>query len=118
MLLNAEKKKRMPLYNALADVEALAPAKKLYEEGVTGLEAEYRQYLRAVELLAHCGVSRAELADQKVRDYKALAELNLKIKSKRKALAICKDILNSHKHIAREVETIESKEHPDIQRER
>ena len=91
MLMNVEKKQRMPLYNALADAEALAPAKKLYEDGVTGLEAEYRQYLRAVELLAHCGASRGEIGALKEEDYRRLAEVNLEIKAKRKMLAICKN---------------------------
>ena len=35
-LLNVRKKKRQPLYAALADAEALEPSRALYEEGLTG----------------------------------------------------------------------------------
>ena len=116
MLVNVEKKKRLPLYNALADAEALAPAKALYESGAAGLEEEYRQYLRAVELLEQCGIPRLDLVDQKAKDYRGLAELNLSIKEQRNILAMCKDIKNVHKHIEQEIEAVESKEHPARQR--
>ena len=119
MLVNVEKKKRLPLYNALADVEALAPAKKLYEDGMTGLETEYRQYLQAVDLLEHCGVSREALSALKAEDYRALAELNLKIKEKRKMLAMCREIQNGHQQIQREVQSAEGRnqrEHEQTER--
>ena len=38
-ILNVRKKKRQKLYAALADAEALAPSKVLYEEGLIGMEA-------------------------------------------------------------------------------
>ena len=114
--INTDKKKRLPLYQALADVEALAPAKTLYESGVAGLEEEYRQYLRAVELLEQCGIPRLDLVDEKAKDYRGLAELNLSIKEQRNILAMCKDIKNVHKHIEQEIEAVESKEHPARQR--
>jgi len=43
-ILNVCKKKRRSLYDALADVEALAPAKALYEDGLPGMEAEFACY--------------------------------------------------------------------------
>ena len=42
-LLNVRKKKRLPLYAALADAEALEPSRALYEEGLTGMEQEFEQ---------------------------------------------------------------------------
>ena len=42
-ILNVRKKKRQRLYTALADVEVLAPAKELYEDGLSGMEAEFAQ---------------------------------------------------------------------------
>lgn len=117
--INTDKKKRLPLYQALADVEALAPAKKLYEDGMTGLETEYRQYLQAVDLLEHCGVSREALSALKAEDYRALAELNLKIKEKRKMLAMCREIQNGHQQIQREVQSAEGRnqrEHEQTER--
>ena len=50
-ILNVRKKKRRKLYAALADVEALAPAKALYEDGLSGMEAEYVRYMDAVAVL-------------------------------------------------------------------
>jgi len=44
-ILNVRKKKRRKLYAALADVEALAPAKALYEDGLSGMCRE-TGYLR------------------------------------------------------------------------
>ncbi len=40
-ILNVRKKKRRTLYAALADTDALASAKTLYEDGLSGMEAEY-----------------------------------------------------------------------------
>ena len=66
---------------------------------MAGLEEEYRQHLRAVELLEQCGIPRLDLVDEKAKDYRGLAELNLSIKEQRNILAMCKDIKNVHKHI-------------------
>ena len=80
MMVNARKKPLLPLFTALSDVEALAPAKRLYEEGLTGMEAEYWRYVQAEDLLNHCGISRMGLTEQKAEVYRALAELNLEIR--------------------------------------
>ena len=42
-ILNVEKKKQKKLFAALSEEQALAPAKRLYEEGHAGMEAEYAQ---------------------------------------------------------------------------
>ena len=55
-LLNVRKKKRQPLYAALADAEALEPSKALYEEGLIGMEQEFEQYMKAVKLLEDSGI--------------------------------------------------------------
>ena len=57
-ILNVRKKKRRPLYDALADVEALAPAKQCYEDGLSGMEAEFTRYMDAVATLERCGIPR------------------------------------------------------------
>ena len=114
---NADKKKRLPLYQALADVEALAPAKTLYESGVAGLEEEYRQHLRAVELLERCGASRGEISALKEEDYRRLAEVNLEIKAKRKMLAICKDIQSNCAHIEQEINKVELRDWHEFNRD-
>ncbi len=75
-ILNVRKKRRQRLYTALADAEALAPARELYEEGVSGMETEFTQYLEAVSTLEQCGVPREQLISEKAQVYQQLAELN------------------------------------------
>ena len=48
-VLNVRKKQRAPLYAALADVEALAMAKQFYDEGHSGVEQQFEQYMEAVK---------------------------------------------------------------------
>ena len=45
------KKKRRVLYAALADVESLAEARRLYDEGLSGMEEEAARYAEASTLL-------------------------------------------------------------------
>ena len=66
-ILNVRKKKRQALYDALADVEALAPAKVCYEKGLSGMEEEFARYMQAVRLLERCGVPSEHLTQEKPR---------------------------------------------------
>ncbi len=50
-ILNVRKKKRRVLYAALADVESLAEARRLYDEGLSGMEEEAARYAEASTLL-------------------------------------------------------------------
>ena len=93
-ILNVRKKKRQKLYTALADVEALAPSKALYEEGLTGMEAEFERYMEAVALLESSGVPRKRLTEEKAEIYEQLAELNRKIRTERQKLKLCHEIQN------------------------
>lgn len=93
-ILNVRKKKRQPLYTALADVEALAPAKALYEEGLSGMEGEFARYMEAVAVLDGCGIPRERLTAEKAALYQELAEVNRAIREVRKKLALCRDIQN------------------------
>ena len=93
-ILNVRKKKRQKLYTALADVEALAPSKALYEEGLTGMEAEFERYMEAVALLESSGVPRKRLTEEKAEIYEQLAELNRKIRAERQKLKLCHEIQN------------------------
>ena len=88
------KKKRQKLYTALADVEALAPSKALYEEGLTGMEAEFERYMEAVALLESSGVPRNRLTEEKAEIYEQLAELNREIRTERQKLKLCHEIQN------------------------
>ena len=93
-ILNVRKKKRQKLYTALADVEALAPSKALYEEGLTGMEAEFERYMEAVALLESSGVPRKRLTEEKAEIYEQLAELNREIRTERQKLKLCHEIQN------------------------
>lgn len=68
-LLNVRKKKRQPLYAALADAEALEPSRALYEEGLTGMEQEFEQYMKAVKLLEDSGIPQEVLKKEKAELY-------------------------------------------------
>lgn len=109
-ILNVRKKKCRALYNALADAEALAPVKKLYEEGLPGMEAEYARYLEAVKVLKECGIPREQLTAEKATVYQQAAELNQQIRSVRRQLALCREIQNARPQMERDIQTIETKE--------
>lgn len=93
-ILNVRKKKRKRLYNALTDVSVLAQAKQLYEDGLSGMEAEYARYMDAVAVLEQCGIPRERLSAEKAEIYEQVAEVNRQIRAERKKLALCRDILD------------------------
>ena len=106
-ILNVRKKRRQKLYTALADVEVLAPAKELYEGGLSGMEEEFTQYLEAVSILEQCGVPREHLILEKAQVYEQLAELNRQIRQERKKLALCREILDRIPQMEREIQKTE-----------
>ena len=91
-ILNVQKKKRQLLFQALTDEEALAPAKRLYDQGHSGMEAEVQQYMDSVKLLDGCGVSREALSQQQSELYTKLADLNREIRKARKQIKMCDKI--------------------------
>ena len=109
-ILNVWKKKRKRLYDALADVSALAPAKVLYEDGLSGMEAEYARYMEAVAVLNGCGIPRERLAAEKAELYQQLAEINRQIRAERKKLALCQEIQENLPRMERGINQIETKE--------
>ncbi len=106
-ILNVQKKKQKKLFDALSDEHALAPAKRLYEEGHAGMEAEYAQYMAAVEFLDSCGVPRAVLEAQKTDCYKKLADLNREIRQIRKQMKMCEEIRAETGTIDRQLQRLE-----------
>ncbi|MCI8526400.1 MAG: relaxase/mobilization nuclease domain-containing protein [Oscillospiraceae bacterium] len=109
-ILNVRKKKRRPLFAALADEAALAPAKTLYEDGLSGMEAEFGRYMEAVSLLDSCGISREALAAEKADLYSRLAEINRAIRAERKKLALCKEIQGRLPQMEQTIRKIEHRE--------
>lgn len=109
-ILNVRKKKRRALYDALADVEALAEARRCYDEGLSGMEAEAARYAEASALLDGCGVLRDCLTAEKAELYCQLAELNRSIRAERRKLALCKEVMERVPNMKRSIENLETKE--------
>ena len=109
-ILDVRKKKRKKLYTALSDVAALAQAKALYEEGLSGMEAEFSRYMEAVAVLERCGISQEQLTAEKAGLYEQLAQVNRDIRTTRKKLALCEEIQNHLPQMERAIEKIEYRE--------
>lgn len=105
------KKKRRKLYDALAAEEALAMSKALYEEGLSGVEAEYAQYAEAKAVLDACGISRKTLTEEKADIYEQLAQLNKQIRAERQKIRLCRAIADSAAVIQRDVTAQEKSLH-------
>ncbi|WP_258106877.1 relaxase/mobilization nuclease domain-containing protein [Christensenella minuta] len=91
-ILNVQKKKRKPLYDALATEQALRPAKKLYASGTPGIEDEFTTYMDAATLLDGCGMSRERLLQEKTKAYQDIADINGEIRAIRKEISLCEAI--------------------------
>ena len=108
-ILNVRKKKRRELYSALAEEEALAPAKECLERGLPGMEEELARYQAAKELLDQCPLSRERLTEEKAALYQRLAEVNREIRAARKQLSLCKEIQKNAPQMERDIQTVENK---------
>ena len=106
-ILNVRKKKWKKLYDALADVAALAQAKQLYEDGLSGMEAEYTRYMEAVAVLEQCGIPRERLSNEKAEIYEQLAQVNRDIRAERKKLALCQEIQSRLPQMEQNINKIE-----------
>ena len=110
-ILNVRKKKRKKLFDALATEEALAMSKALYEEGLSGMEAEYAQYAEAKAVLDACGISRQALTEEKADIYGQLAQLNKQIRAERQKIKLCREIADSAAVMQRDVTAQEKSLH-------
>ena len=109
-ILNVRKKKRKRLYDALTDVSALAQAKQLYEDGLSGMEEEYARYMEAVAVLEQCSIPRERLSNEKTDIYEQLAQINRQIRAERKKLALCREIQSRLPQMEKDIEKIEMKD--------
>lgn len=109
-ILNVRKKKRQKLYAALTDTVALAQAKALYEDGLSGMETEFSRYMEAVSALEQCGIPRERLTGEKAELYEQLAQINREIRMARKKLALCKEIQDHLPQMERTIENMETNE--------
>lgn len=109
-ILNIRKKKRKKLYDALADVSALAQVRELYDEGLSGMETEFSRYMEARTVLEQCGIPLERITAEKAELYEQLAQVNREIRAIRKKLALCEEIQARLPQMQRMVEKIESRE--------
>ena len=109
-ILNVQKKKRQPLFRALAEEEALAPAKRLYDQGHSGMEQEAQRYMEAVKLLDNCGESHEELSRQQTELYTKLADLNRELRQVRKQIKMCEEIRTQAAAMQENIREIEQPE--------
>jgi len=116
-ILNAQKKKRKPLYDALADAEALRPAMDLYAEGMTGMEDEAARYMDAVDMLEKAGVSIDKLKNEKAAAYEAVADVNRDIRAVRKQIAMCDEITKNIPQIEKDVHSVERTKTKEVNRD-
>ncbi len=116
-ILNARKKKRKPLYDALSDAEALRPAMDLYAQGMTGMEDEAARYMDAVDMLEKAGVSIEQLKAEKAAAYEAVAEVNRDIRAVRKQIALCDEITMNIPQIEKDVHSVERTKTKEVKRD-
>lgn len=105
-ILNARKKKRKPIYDSLADAEALRPAMDLYAQGMTGMEDEAARYLDAVDVLEKAGASIEQLKNEKAAAYEAVAEVNRDIRAIRKQIALCDEIIQTAPAMQKQIDAV------------
>lgn len=109
-ILNVKKKKRKPLYDALAAEEALRPARELYAGGFTGAEDEFAAYMDAAATLDACGVPRQRLANEKAAFYQDIADINSDMRTVKNDIALCEAIRQRTPRMEKDIaSTIQSK---------
>lgn len=97
IILNSKKKRKRRLYDALAELEYYSDAAKLYTEGETGFEDDYKAYAEAEKVLS--GIDREALALEKAELYDGIAEVNKQLRQLRSELKIISDIREDIPHI-------------------
>lgn len=116
-ILNAQKKKRKPLYAVLADREALRLAMDLYAAGMSGMENEAARYLEAVDMLEKTGVSIEQLKAEKAKLYDAVAGVNRDIREVRKQIALCDEITMNIPKIEKDIHSVERTKIKEVKRD-
>ncbi len=91
IIYNSKKKRRKELYAALSTVEHLQDVPKLYAQGVSEIEEDYRRYLEAERKLN--GVDLEALKAERNEVYEKVASINAEIREQRKELRLCEQIL-------------------------
>ena len=108
-LLNVVKKRRQPLYAALADLAVYAPARDLYLQGQARLEEEYAMYVQAESMLKKTPLTRERLEEEKAGIYKAVAEINKEIQALRREITLCDEVEKKAPEIRKTIEDVEQR---------
>ena len=108
-ILNVQKKRRQRLYRALADAELLAPVRQLYEEGLSGMEEEYKSLLEAEKILAESCCSVEELTAEKSELYDQLARINQEIRAVKQEIKMCQEIQSQAASMQKDIEEAEQR---------
>lgn len=90
IILNSQKKRNKPLYKAIAAVEYLSDAPRLYRENPAGFEEEYAQYRQAEKLLE--GKDRDALQKERAQLYTQLSDINAELRQLRSEQHLCEVI--------------------------
>ncbi|MEG0357305.1 MAG: relaxase/mobilization nuclease domain-containing protein [Christensenellaceae bacterium] len=119
VILNSRKKRKKQLFDAVADTEALLPAKELYEEGMTGMEAEYIKYLQSAKLVENSGIPPQTIKQEKAELYNALADIHSELRKLKKEQKLCEEILYEAPTLQSQLEkTNEIEVKKDVKRKR
>ncbi len=90
IILNSQRKRNKPLYEAIAAVEYLSDAPRLYRENPAGFEEEYAQYRQAEKLLE--GKDRDALQKDRAQLYTQLSDINAELRQLRSEQHLCEAI--------------------------
>lgn len=113
-LLNVMKKRRQPLYAALADLAVYTPARDLYLQGQSGLEAEYEQYNQAEAQISKSSKSPVQLTAEKAAIYKAVADINKEIQTLRREITLCEEVDVKAPKIQKTIEAVEQRKFEQV----
>jgi hypothetical protein len=109
-ILNVQKKKQNPLYDALTTEQTLRPVKELYASGTPGMEDEFAAYMDATALLDGCGISRDQLSQEKANVYQKIADINGEIRDIRKEISMCQAIRERTPRMERDIQSTQRKQ--------
>ena len=90
IILNSQKKRNKPLYEAIAAVEYLSDVPRLYLENPSGFEEDYARYRQAEKLLE--GKDRNALQKERAQLYTRLSDINAELRKLRSEQHLCEVI--------------------------
>ncbi len=104
IILNSQKKRNKPLYEAIALLEYLSEVPRLYLENPSGFEKEYAQYKQAEGLLK--GKDRDMLQKERIQLYTWLSDINAELRKLRTEQHLCEVIAHDTPEINQKLNRI------------